>query len=79
MGEKSATGVVIQMQDYSIHDGDGVRTTIFLAGCSLKCQWCANPERLTSRHLHVGAGLTLPNHFFTLKEGLLDGVHGLLR
>lgn len=38
------TGVVLQMQDYSIHDGNGVRTTIFLAGCSLRCQWCSNPE-----------------------------------
>lgn len=47
MGECSKTGVVIQMQDYSIHDGDGVRTTIFLAGCKLRCQWCANPESWT--------------------------------
>nr|WP_321454864.1 glycyl-radical enzyme activating protein [uncultured Cohaesibacter sp.] len=41
------TGTVLQMQDYSIHDGDGVRTTIFLAGCGLRCQWCANPESWT--------------------------------
>ncbi|WP_119308865.1 glycyl-radical enzyme activating protein [Cohaesibacter haloalkalitolerans] len=40
-------GTVLQMQDYSIHDGDGVRTTIFLAGCGLRCQWCANPESWT--------------------------------
>ncbi|WP_304508621.1 glycyl-radical enzyme activating protein [Anaerotignum sp.] len=49
MGECSNTGVVIQMQDYSIHDGDGVRTTIFLAGCKLRCQWCANPESWTPK------------------------------
>lgn len=49
MGECSNTGIVIQMQDYSIHDGDGVRTTIFLAGCNLRCQWCANPESWTTK------------------------------
>ena len=49
MGECSNNGVVIQMQDYSIHDGDGVRTTIFLAGCKLRCQWCANPESWTKK------------------------------
>ncbi len=49
MGECSNSGIVIQMQDYSIHDGDGVRTTIFLAGCKLRCQWCANPESWTAK------------------------------
>lgn len=44
-----AKGVILQMQDYSIHDGDGVRTTIFLAGCGLRCQWCANPESWTQQ------------------------------
>ncbi|SCZ77961.1 glycyl-radical enzyme activating protein [Acidaminobacter hydrogenoformans] len=38
------TGVVSQLQDFSIHDGDGIRTTIFLSGCPLRCKWCANPE-----------------------------------
>lgn len=41
-------GILLQMQDYSIHDGDGVRTTIFLAGCPLRCKWCANPESHTT-------------------------------
>ena len=45
----AAKGVILQMQDYSIHDGDGVRTTIFLAGCGLRCQWCANPESWTQQ------------------------------
>jgi pyruvate formate lyase activating enzyme len=48
--EKSADqGTVVQLQDYSIHDGAGVRTTLFLAGCGLRCQWCANPESWTRK------------------------------
>ncbi|UYP01191.1 glycyl-radical enzyme activating protein [Oceanotoga sp. DSM 15011] len=35
---------VINIQKYSIHDGPGIRTTVFLKGCPLKCWWCHNPE-----------------------------------
>lgn len=35
---------IINIQKYSIHDGDGIRTTIFLKGCPLSCLWCHNPE-----------------------------------
>jgi len=35
---------VSNIQRYSIHDGPGIRSTIFLKGCPLKCSWCANPE-----------------------------------
>lgn len=35
---------VINIQKYSLHDGDGIRTTIFFKGCPLSCQWCHNPE-----------------------------------
>ncbi|MEG1257019.1 trans-4-hydroxy-L-proline dehydratase activase [Clostridium sp.] len=35
---------VINIQKYSIHDGDGIRTTIFFKGCLLSCLWCHNPE-----------------------------------
>lgn len=37
-------GVVFNIQKCSIHDGPGIRTTVFLKGCPLRCQWCANPE-----------------------------------
>ncbi len=37
-------GVVFNIQRFSIHDGPGIRTTVFLKGCSLRCFWCHNPE-----------------------------------
>lgn len=36
------------IQRFSLHDGPGIRTTVFLKGCSLRCPWCANPENLES-------------------------------
>lgn len=41
MNEK---GLVFNVQKFSIHDGPGIRTTVFLKGCPLKCKWCSNPE-----------------------------------
>ncbi|MDQ0203832.1 glycyl-radical enzyme activating protein [Pectinatus haikarae] len=35
---------IFQMQRLSVNDGEGIRTTIFLKGCRLRCRWCANPE-----------------------------------
>jgi pyruvate formate lyase activating enzyme len=37
-------GIVFDIQRYSLHDGPGLRTNIFLKGCPLRCAWCANPE-----------------------------------
>jgi pyruvate formate lyase activating enzyme len=41
---KEAKGIIFNIQRYSIHDGPGIRTTVFLKGCPLKCFWCQNPE-----------------------------------
>jgi len=39
---------VFDVQRFSIHDGPGIRTTVFLEGCSLRCRWCQNPEAFLS-------------------------------
>ena len=36
--------LITSIQKYSIHDGDGIRTTVFFKGCGLRCVWCHNPE-----------------------------------
>lgn len=45
---KKDTGIVFNIQHYSIHDGPGIRTNVFLKGCPLRCKWCANPESNTT-------------------------------
>lgn len=38
------TGIVFDIQRFALHDGPGIRTTVFLKGCPLRCLWCHNPE-----------------------------------
>lgn len=41
---RRSEGVVTEIQRWSLHDGEGLRTTVFLKGCPLRCRWCHNPE-----------------------------------
>ena len=41
--------LLTNIQRFSLHDGPGIRTTVFLKGCSLRCPWCSNPENLVMR------------------------------
>jgi pyruvate formate lyase activating enzyme len=43
------SGLVFNIQKYSIQDGPGIRTTVFLKGCPLRCWWCHNPESLSPK------------------------------
>jgi len=41
------TATVFEIKRFAVHDGDGIRTTVFLKGCPLRCVWCHNPEGLS--------------------------------
>ncbi|RJX75736.1 glycyl-radical enzyme activating protein [Vibrio sinensis] len=42
-------GIVFDIQKFSVNDGPGIRTTVFLKGCQMKCVWCHNPESLSTK------------------------------
>lgn len=67
MSDRTLTAPVFNIQPFSIHDGPGIRTTVFLKGCPLRCIWCANPESnlakpqlLTYANKCTGCGRCVP-------------------
>lgn len=46
MTDLSIKGMVADIQRFSLHDGPGIRTTVFLKGCNMHCPWCHNPETI---------------------------------
>ena len=74
------TGIIFNIQRYSIHDGPGIRTTVFLKGCPLNCWWCQNPESQLSgqemifwedRCIGCGACSTIcPSGAIQIKNGI---------
>ncbi len=55
----------MQIQNMSVNDGEGIRTTVFFAGCPLRCRWCSNPEGKTQDN---------PMVHYAEKEEILDRV-----
>lgn len=59
-------GCIFDIQRFSIHDGPGIRTTVFLKGCPLRCKWCSNPESINPKpellinsKLCIGCGMCI--------------------
>lgn len=59
----SIYGYILEYKRFAVHDGDGIRTTLFLKGCPLACRWCHNPEGISFKpelaylaHKCVGCG-----------------------
>lgn len=60
-------GLIFDIQAFSVHDGPGSRTLVFLSGCPLRCDWCANPEGMEFRQRIMYSGQKCKN----LKTGCI--------
>jgi pyruvate formate lyase activating enzyme len=45
-------GIVCNIQRFTLHDGPGIRTEVFLKGCPMQCKWCSNPESISPKRQH---------------------------
>jgi len=65
-----SVGCVFDIREFTVHDGPGIRTTIFLKGCPLRCNWCHNPEGFSpfSQTLNTPAGERLAGEIYTDEE-----------
>lgn len=74
--------MIFDIKEFAVHDGPGIRTTVFLKGCALRCSWCHNPEGISSEPqiLRSPAGERLVGTRYTSSElaELLNRQAGIL-
>ena len=67
---------ISNIQHFSVGDGDGIRTTVFLKGCNLRCPWCHTPENLckepTTLHYHATGKIETLGHLVSEEEILTE-------
>lgn len=63
-------GRIFDLQKFSVHDGPGIRTIVFLKGCFLRCRWCCNPEsqRYETEQMESGGKMKLIGRDVTVRE-----------
>ncbi len=75
----NVSGRIFDIQKFSVHDGPGVRTIVFLKGCALRCRWCCNPESQkfeiqtmmqNGKEKTVGRDVTVAEVLKTVKQDL---------
>lgn len=62
------TGIIFDIKRFAVHDGPGIRTTVFFKGCPLKCSWCHNPESIDPTPTHVSKTVKLNGRSYTKDE-----------
>ena len=77
------SGIVFDIKEFTVHDGPGIRTTVFMKGCLLSCSWCHNPEGQSMKPQVIRglAGERLAGRKYTATElaALLNGQADILR
>ncbi|MCL2060729.1 MAG: glycyl-radical enzyme activating protein [Oscillospiraceae bacterium] len=78
-------GIITEIMRFSLKDGPGIRTTVFLKGCNMACKWCHNPETLSMRpqlmhypELCIGCGACIGVDYATGTSGAAVCPHGAI-